>query len=113
MKHFGLCYSVLLLIIGNLHQRLARRMAHFYLVLPSNSSMQFYPNNTITQYKTKLQTAIELTGEWEVALAEMTFPKSWSTIPNQGAKFTFTCQVDPIDAQSMPDFLKNINFFPL
>ena len=61
----------------------------------------------------KLQTTIELTGEWEVALAEMMFPKSWFTIPKQGAKFTFTCQVDPIDAQSMPDFLKNINFSPL
>ena len=75
--------------------------------------MQFYPNNTITQYKTKLQTTIELTGEWEVALAEMTFPKSWFTIPKHGAKFAFTCQLDPIDAQSIPDFLKNINFPPL
>ena len=61
----------------------------------------------------KLQTAIELMGEWEVALVQMTFPKSWFTMPKQGTKFRFMCQLDPIDARSMPYFLKNINFQPL
>jgi len=66
-------------------------MSHFYMILPSNSSMQFYPNNTLTNYKTRLQIPIELAGDWEVALAEISFPLSWFTISSEFGKFTFSC----------------------
>ena len=59
-------------------------MTHFYLTLPSNSSQQFFPNNTLTDFTTKLASTLELTGEWEVGLAEMMFPRSWYTIPKSG-----------------------------
>ena len=60
-------------------------MPHFYITLPSNSSEKFYPNNTLAQFTTKLQTNISLHDEWEVGLAEITFPKNWYTISkNQG-----------------------------
>jgi hypothetical protein len=59
-------------------------MTHFYLTLPSNSSQEFFPNNTLTEFTTKLPSTIELANEWEVGLAEIMFPRSWCTIPKDG-----------------------------
>src|ERR1700690_2791681 len=66
-------------------------MSHFYLTLPSNSSMKYYPNNTLTSFVTRLQTTIDLTGNWEVALSEFHFPPSWYTIKRGGVHFTTMC----------------------
>jgi len=66
-------------------------MTHFYLTLPSNSSEKYYPNNTVTSYITRLQTTIDLSGEWETALVEMMFTKTWYTIPKHSGIFTFSC----------------------
>src|SRR5688572_29236230 len=52
-------------------------MAHFYLTLPSNSSMNYYPKNTLTRYTTRLENAISLVGDWEVGLFEIQYPHSW------------------------------------
>jgi len=49
-------------------------MNRFYLTLPSNSSMDYYPQNTVAQYTTKLNSLVELDGEWEVGLTEISFP---------------------------------------
>ena len=51
--------------------------SQFYLTLPSNSSMEYFPANTLTNFKTKLAQPLELTGEWEVALSEFQYPRSW------------------------------------
>ena len=66
-------------------------MTHFYLTLPSNSSQLYFPDNTLTEYTTKLASTIELTDEWEVGLAEIMFPRSWYTIPRQGLKILVDC----------------------
>ena len=49
-------------------------MSRFYLTLPSNSSMDYYPENSVARYTTKLANTIELEGEWEVGLLEMSTP---------------------------------------
>jgi len=36
--------------------------------------MDYYSQNTVAQYTTKLNGQIELDGEWEVGLTEITFP---------------------------------------
>src|SRR6267154_2333005 len=59
-------------------------MTQFYLTLPSNSSQEFVPDNTLTEFTTKLASTIDLTNEWEVGLAEIMFPRSWYTIPKDG-----------------------------
>jgi len=51
-------------------------MSRFYMTLPSNSSMQCYPDNTVARYTTKLANPIELEGDWEVGLAEISFPSA-------------------------------------
>src|SRR6218665_2460593 len=55
-------------------------MAHFYLTLPSNSSIRYYPDNTITHYTTRLENAISLDGDWEVGLVEVQYQHSWYNI---------------------------------
>ena len=49
-------------------------MSRFYVTLPSNSSIEYYPDNTVACYTTKLVDKIELEGEWEVGLAEISIP---------------------------------------
>ena len=48
----------------------------FYLTLPSNGaiSMSEYPNNRNNSWKTRLNRRIRLNGEWEVGLANVSYP---------------------------------------
>jgi len=48
-------------------------MSRFYVTLPSNSSMDYCPNNTVGRFTTKLNSLIELEGDWEVGLTEISF----------------------------------------
>ena len=50
----------------------------FYVTLPSNSSMDLYPSNTISQFTVALKEPIRLDSNYEVALVEMTYKHSWS-----------------------------------
>ena len=50
---------------------------NFYVVLPSNSSHDYYPDNTLTNFKTRLPIEVDLTGEWCVGLAEIQYPYNW------------------------------------
>lgn len=53
----------------------------FYLTLPSNSSMQYYPKNTVANYITHLPRSIRLdAGEWEIALVETHYPCSFLSV---------------------------------
>ena len=54
--------------------------------------MKYYPNNTLTSFVTRLQKTITLTGDWEVALSEFHFPRSWYTIKRGGVNFTTICE---------------------
>jgi hypothetical protein len=58
----------------------------FYITLPSNSSMFFYPSNTLTNYVTKLPQAVDLTGEWKVGLFELQFPVSYYNLTDEETK---------------------------
>ena len=60
---------------------------HFYVTLPSDSSMNYYPNNTVTHYVTKLSEMIHLDGEYEVGLAEIIYPHSWFNVNNEDKKY--------------------------
>lgn len=78
-------------------------MTHFYLTLPSNSSMEYFPSNTLTDFTTKLASTIELTNEWEVGLAEIMFPRSWYTIPKKGTFFEVDysqCQLQSYESEN-------------
>jgi hypothetical protein len=65
------------------------RMAHFYLTLPSNSSMKYYPTNTLTRYTTRLENAISLSGDWEVGLFEIQYTHSWFNLRRGEGRITY------------------------
>ena len=58
-------------------------MSSFYVTLPSNSSMNYYPGNTLANYVTKLPHSFDLPGEWEVGLSEIQFPISWFNVTDR------------------------------
>ncbi len=43
----------------------------FYVTLPSNSSFEYYPENALNNYTTKLHSTLRLEGNYEVGLVEM------------------------------------------
>ncbi|XP_067216285.1 uncharacterized protein [Linepithema humile] len=53
------------------------RTDQFLLILPSNSSMRYFPHNATTSFTTELPQPIHLHGEWEVALNEIQFPTTF------------------------------------
>ncbi|GBM05503.1 hypothetical protein AVEN_94786-1 [Araneus ventricosus] len=55
-------------------------LAEFYITLPSNTNMDYFPNNTQSSYRTKLSSPLILRGEWEIALCEICIPRSWFNI---------------------------------
>jgi len=57
-------------------------MSHFYLTLPSNSSMKCYEGNTAAKYTTKIPSTIDLSGDWEVALSEIIYPTKMVHVVN-------------------------------
>ncbi len=58
----------------------------FYLTLPSNNSLQYYPNNTLTHFVTQLAHPINLHGSWEVGLAEIQYPHTWCNLTEEWLK---------------------------
>ena len=53
---------------------------HFYITLPSNASMDIFPDNKTTEYHVSLPKNIELDGDWEVGLHSISYPNSWYTL---------------------------------
>lgn len=49
-------------------------MEHNYVVLPSNSSMSLYPDNTIANYKVQLARPLQFEQSFEVAITEIIYP---------------------------------------
>jgi hypothetical protein len=51
---------------------------NFYVTLPSNSSMEEFPNNSLTNFTSRLAFPIQLSNaNWEVGLWEILHPNSW------------------------------------
>lgn len=55
----------------------------FYIVLPSNSSMLYYADNTTAHFVTQLPHTIRLTGKWNVALTEIQIPMNFQHIERE------------------------------
>ena len=54
--------------------------SEFYVTLPNNSSVQYFPDNKTSNFVTKLSRTLQLHGEWEVSLAEIDYPHTWYDI---------------------------------
>lgn len=56
------------------------------MVLPSNSSMSYYPDNVTTRYTTHLPQCMSLHGSWAVSLAEIHIPMTVLHVPPGGKR---------------------------
>ncbi|CAB3996273.1 Hypothetical predicted protein [Paramuricea clavata] len=90
---------------------------HFHLTLPSNASSDIFPDNKTTSYRIKLPQAINLSGEWEVGLYSINYPRTWYTLGNfdthiytsdQSGLFSTTI-IDYGFYETMPDLVKSVN----
>jgi hypothetical protein len=56
-------------------------MEEFYVLLPSNvSDGKIFADNTIANYVTKLSPGMDLKGNWQVGLVEMSYSVSWYNV---------------------------------
>ena len=51
----------------------------FYMTLPSNASMDVYPDNTCAEYKIRTPRSYYLKNQYEVGLSEIQYPHTWET----------------------------------
>jgi hypothetical protein len=95
-------------------------MSRFYLTLPSNASMEVYPNNTAAQFQTKLSSKMELEGEWEAGLVEISCPNEFFNVDKNQCSFVLcgdsidSARVYKVEAdyyRSIDDLLDAINNF--
>lgn len=62
----------------------------FCVTLPCNASLDLYADNQISNYKTKLTKQLDLKGQWEVAMLEIQYPRTWKTFSKEDATFLVT-----------------------
>lgn len=56
-------------------------MSEFYIVLPSNTETDIFPNNKTSDFEIPLPRALEFNdGTWEVCLVELHYPHSWHNV---------------------------------
>ena len=51
--------------------------------------MSYYPENTVTKYKTHLSQPISLEGEWEVGLFEFEYHRTWYNVEEKDSRIRF------------------------
>lgn len=51
--------------------------------------MGYYPENTLTNFMTRLPNPIDLQGDWEVGLVEIQYPHNWYNVPHEVSHRTF------------------------
>ena len=68
-------------------------MSSFTVELVSNASFDCYPNNTLSSFTNFLPEQIDLEGEWEVAISELSYPSMYQNITE--GKFFFIDDKNP------------------
>ncbi|GBN58752.1 hypothetical protein AVEN_17021-1 [Araneus ventricosus] len=84
---------------------MAENMTDFHILLPSNSSMQYFPDNSPNHFRTKLTRPITLNGEWECCLSEVTIPGKYFTIrPHYNDFYSVIREIDVPEETLVPTF---------
>lgn len=80
-------------------------MTDFHILLPSNSSMQYFPTNSPSHFRTKLNKPVTLNGEWECCLSEVTIPGKYFTIlPHYNDFYTVIREIEVPDETLLTTF---------
>ena len=68
-------------------------MNSFTVELVSNASFDCYPNNTLSSFTNFLSEQINLEGEWEVAITELSYPSLYRNFTD--GKFFYLDATNP------------------
>ena len=55
--------------------------------LVSNASSQLFPNNTLTSFTNFLPEQVDLDGQWEVAISEISYPSMYQNVTDRKLMF--------------------------
>lgn len=99
----------------------------FYIVLLSNSSQSYFPENKSTHFVTKLPKHINLQGDWAVALIDIHVPLNFQNVPKEeesrcmiyerinkyikitGADITKKVYIPPGNYKNFEDLIRELN----
>ena len=62
-----------------------------FLTLPSNLSMDIYPESKLSDYMVHLPKEINLSGSWELGLSEILYPNTWYSIDTNRCFIYYQC----------------------
>ena len=62
-------------------------MDSFTIELVSNASGELFPENTLSSFTNFLPDQVNLEGQWEVAISEISYPSMYQTITEGYSKF--------------------------
>jgi len=80
-------------------------ISYFYITLPSNASIGYFPNNTQSSYRTKLSSPLLLNGEWEAGITEIFIPNNWFNIVESNNKYSVRYEVQNIVLQDDTQYI--------
>lgn len=70
-------------------------ISDFFITLPSNASMDYFPRNTQSSYRTKLISPLLLnSGDWEVGLVQFFAPRNWFNVDDHNNDYTIYSDVE-------------------
>ena len=69
----------------------------FYVLLPSNASLDIYEDNTLTSYKVHLPEPLVLEGDYEVGLQSIIWPRTFYNITRTSQRLYYHSPTDEID----------------
>ena len=92
-------------------------MDSFTTMLVSNASGELFPNNTLSSFTNFLTEQVNLEGQWEVAISEISYPSMYQNITEGKLKFfeekfsksTSTYNLEPGLYTSITDIVEAIN----
>ena len=92
-------------------------MESFTIVLVSNASGELFPDNTLSSFTTFLPEQLNLEGQWEVAISEISYPSMYQNITEGKFKFfdeklsksTSTYNLEPGLYTSITDIVEAMN----
>ena len=92
-------------------------MDSFTIELVSNASGELFPNNTLSSFTNVLPEQVNLEGQWEVAISEISYPSMYQNITEGKFKFfdekhsnsTTTYNIEPGLYTSITDIVKAMN----
>lgn len=82
------------------------QLENFHIILPSNASMDYFPDNTPDHYRTKLAHPISLDGIYEVSLLEACVPGRFFTI-HRGYNDEYTIEKNV----AVDDYITNVELY--